>query len=229
MKSSLPSRDGPPKATTPSLGVVAFGGPAGSTARISPALALSWPKIEPVLAKFAQYCQPRKNVPFERYRFNRQQEPGETYDQYRTELRKLAEGCEFQTISPDEILRDRLVFGIQDNKVRDRRLRESSLTLLKTDEICHAAESMLAQMKVVGDNSGATVSAVRAEQDHLHNPIDQTKKTLDAKPVRECWNCGRKHEYRTRESCPVYGKVCNKCQNPTILQQNVVVARPSAP
>ena len=172
-------------------------------------------KIEPVLEKFAQYCQPRKNVPFERYRFNRRiQEPGETYDQYRTALRKLAEGCEFQTISPDEILRDRLVFGIQDNKVRERLLREASLTLLKTDEICHAAESMLAQMKVVGDNSGATVSVVRAEQDHLHNPTDQTKKTLDAKPVRECWNCGHKHEYRTRESCPAYGKVCNKCQKP---------------
>ena len=40
-------------------------------------------KIEPVLAKFEEYCQPRKNIPFERYRFNcRSQEPGETYDQY---------------------------------------------------------------------------------------------------------------------------------------------------
>ena len=28
-------------------------------------------KIGPVLAKFEQYCQPRKHVPFERYRFNR--------------------------------------------------------------------------------------------------------------------------------------------------------------
>ena len=28
-------------------------------------------KIAPVLRKFAEYCQPRKNVPFERYRFNR--------------------------------------------------------------------------------------------------------------------------------------------------------------
>ena len=28
-------------------------------------------KISPVLQKFATYCQPRKNVPFERYRFNR--------------------------------------------------------------------------------------------------------------------------------------------------------------
>ena len=55
-------------------------------------------KIAPVLAKFEAYCQPRKNVPFERYRFNRRaQEPGETYDQYRTALRKIADGCENHT------------------------------------------------------------------------------------------------------------------------------------
>ena len=81
-------------------------------------------KIAPVLQKFAEYCQPRKNVPFERYRFNRRsQEPGETYDQYRTALRKLAEGCEFEAITPDEILRDRLVFGVRDDNVRERLLK----------------------------------------------------------------------------------------------------------
>ena len=66
-------------------------------------------KIGPVLSKFASYCEPRKNIPFERYRFNRRtQEVGESYDQYRTALRKIAEGCDFQTITADEILRDRL-------------------------------------------------------------------------------------------------------------------------
>ena len=118
-------------------------------------------KINPVLKKFEEYCQPCKNVPFERYRFNhRVQEPGEIYDQYRTALLKIAKGCEFQTITPNEILRDRLVFRIRDNKVRERLLWKSKLTLADTDEICHAAESMLAQMKVVGDS--ATVSVVKS-------------------------------------------------------------------
>ena len=37
-------------------------------------------RILPVLRKFAEYCQPRKNVPFERYKFNkRMQESGESY------------------------------------------------------------------------------------------------------------------------------------------------------
>ena len=53
-------------------------------------------KIAPVLENFAAYCEPRKSVPFERYRFNkRAQELGESYEHYRTTLQKLAESCEF--------------------------------------------------------------------------------------------------------------------------------------
>ncbi len=168
-------------------------------------------KIGPVLLKFEQYCQPRKNVPFERYRFNRRgQEPGETYDQYRTTLRKLAEGCDFQTITPDEILRDRLVFGIRDAKTRERLLRESKLTLEKTDEICHVAESMMAQMKVAEDSSGATVSVIKPANEQQQKSHD-TKAPAAGRSARECWNCGRKHERYKRELCPAYGKTCNKC------------------
>ena len=36
-------------------------------------------KIAPVLKKLGEHCEPRKNIPFERYRFNRRfQDPGET-------------------------------------------------------------------------------------------------------------------------------------------------------
>ena len=48
-------------------------------------------RIQPVLESFAAYCQPLKNVPFERYRFySRMQEAEESYDHYRTVLRQLA-------------------------------------------------------------------------------------------------------------------------------------------
>ena len=123
-------------------------------------------KIEPVLAKFKEYCHPRKTVSFEQYHFNRRvQEAGETYDQYCIALRKLGKGCEFATITTDQILWDRLVFSIQDAKARERLLRESDLTLKKTDEICHAAESMMSQMKVVDDGSSVIVSAIKSEND----------------------------------------------------------------
>ena len=164
-------------------------------------------KIKPVLAKFEEYCQPHKNISFERYKFNRRsQEPGETYDQYRTALRKLGESCDFQSITPDEILRDQLVFGISDSKVRERLLRESKLTLTKTDEICRASESMMLQMKVVEESPSAAVNAVKTASGK-----EQTAPAGPEKPVyRECWNCGYRHEHK-RELCPAFGKHCNKC------------------
>ena len=82
-------------------------------------------------------------------------------------LRKLSQTCEFQSITLEELLRDHLVFGIRDDKVREGLLRESNLTLAKTDEICCAAESMEAQMRVVGsgDTTNTTVSAVTQQGD----------------------------------------------------------------
>ena len=112
----------------------------------------------------AEYCEPGRNVPFERYRFNqRTQEACESYDRYKTSLRKLAEGCDFDKITQDEILRDTLVFRIRDGKVRERLLGEAHLTLAKTDEICRAAENMRAQLKVVAEIGGPEVNEVRPD------------------------------------------------------------------
>ena len=86
-------------------------------------------RILPVLRNFAEYCQPRKNVPFEINKFNkRTQESGESYEQYKTPLSKLSAACEFHTITPNEILRDRLIFGIHDTKIRERTSKEASRT-----------------------------------------------------------------------------------------------------
>jgi hypothetical protein len=134
-----------------------------------------------------RYCEPRINIPFERYRFNRRsQEPGETYDQYRTALRKLAENCDFGSITPDELLRDRLVFGIRDARTRERLLREPALTLKRTDELCHAAESMVSQLKLVeeGQNSGVNALA----------PVTSAKNAQDR--MQDCPNCRRQHDNR---------------------------------
>ena len=158
-------------------------------------------KPEPVLQQFAGYCEPRKNVPFECYLFNkRTQEAGEPYDQYQTALCKLAEGCAFSTITPEELLRDRLVFGTSDNKVCERLLRESAVTLKKTDEICRGSESSSAQMKEVGKTD--TVSAINTDKKggRQCNAI--------SKQGKACGNCGRNHEIG---NCAARGRPCNVC------------------
>ena len=80
-------------------------------------------KIQPVLQKFTAYCQPLKNVPFERYKFySRMQESGESYDHYQTALRQLVERFEFESITPNQILHDKLVFGIRNTMVQQMRV-----------------------------------------------------------------------------------------------------------
>lgn len=45
-----------------------------------------------------------------------------------TELCVIAKNCAHDEITPDEILRDRLVLGVQDDIVRERLLRVNDLT-----------------------------------------------------------------------------------------------------
>ena len=125
---------------------------------------------------------------------------------------KLADACDFGTITPEELLRDRLIFGIRDNKVRERLLRESHLTLAKTDEICRASESMLAQMKIVGDNTGPPVNAI-TRLGKPHAPFKGKRKVSygDNASSKECGNCGRKHSFMSKDTCPAFGKTCVNC------------------
>ena len=102
-------------------------------------------------------------------------------------LRLLAESCELSSITPDKILRDCLAFGIREDKVRERLLRETQLTLAKTDEICRAVESMMAQMKVVGDTPDAVVHAIQP-QCRPGSTYKSTQKRADMnKPHRKLW------------------------------------------
>ena len=105
------------------------------------------------------------------------------------------------------------MFGIHDNKVRERLLREANLTLAKTDEICQAVESMLAQTRAVEDSSTTAANAVKAAK--------EPPRLLDSgKPnFRECWNGGDRHEHK-RKCDPRFGKTATNATKRIISQQN---------
>lgn len=102
---------------------------------------------------------------------------------------------------------DRIVFGIADNKVRERLLREPELDLKKTLETCLAVEMSQAQNKAVGD-----LNLVNAANVHVVKENEEEKPpTIPVKPLRyPCRFCGRKHDGK-RKACPAWGKKCNKC------------------
>ena len=161
-------------------------------------------KVAEILNQFEQYCNPRKNVPFERHLFNnRKQGSTETIDAYVTELRILSSSCEFGELR-DSLIRDRIVCGVNSESVRLRLLRETDLTLQRAIDLCRASELSEKQVKqITGELAEATVGAVsrrgnKRQQKSINKNVE----------LKKCLKCGRKHD---RRNCPAFGKTCHKC------------------
>ena len=79
-----------------------------------------------------------------------------------TELRQISANCDFESLTPDQLLRDRLVTGTRNGKARENLLEGKKLTLEKALDIACVADSTAAQMKVMTTESG--FSAVKEKE-----------------------------------------------------------------
>ena len=104
-------------------------------------------KVDEISEKFDQYCNPRKSITWECHKFNmRNQQPGETIDQYVIDLKTKPQTCEFAQLK-DSLIRDRIVCNIICNKTCARLLKEGELTLQAALNICRANEATLSKLK----------------------------------------------------------------------------------
>ena len=102
-----------------------------------------------VIQCFENYARPKKNVVVERYIFNsRVQEPGEPFDSFVTDLKKLVKTCEFKEHA-DSLIRDRIVLGIHDKNLQERMLRVGELSLAQAVEMGKAAEISKLQAETI--------------------------------------------------------------------------------
>ena len=164
--------------------------------------------IEAVLQMFEKHIAPLANIPFERFSFNiRNQEPGESFEKYVTQLRLLARNCEFENINSDEILRDRILFGMKDVVVRKKLLMKPKLTLQDVLLACRTEELSNRHVKALHEES-ENVHAVNSKKKPTHSYKPQRYDTRSE--VTDCKFCGNRHE-RRKESCPAWNKTCNKC------------------
>ena len=68
-------------------------------------------KIAPLVTKFESAFVPKKNLTMERFKFNTAvQKSGQPCEAYFTELRNLAQTCEFGDLK-DSLIKDRIVIG----------------------------------------------------------------------------------------------------------------------
>jgi len=107
-----------------------------------------------VVDKFDSFFKVRRNVIYERARFNRRdQMEGESAEKYITCLYSLVETCEYGTLK-EEMLRDRLVVGIRDLAMSQKLQMDAELTLEKAKKAIRQKEAVHEQQQQLqGDGS----------------------------------------------------------------------------
>jgi RNase H-like domain found in reverse transcriptase/Reverse transcriptase (RNA-dependent DNA polymerase)/Integrase zinc binding domain len=160
-------------------------------------------KLVTVLAKFEEYCSPRKNIVYERFKFfSLSQKSGQSFEQFLLELKCASQSCEFGE-QTESLIRDRIVLGIQNKNTQERLLRDTSLTLQKAANFCRAAEESNHYAREVQQT--VSVEAVKQKK----SPQVWNKQGSELSESYDCKSCGYKHK---RLQCPAYGKMCNYCR-----------------
>ncbi|GBL84994.1 Retrovirus-related Pol polyprotein from transposon 17.6 [Araneus ventricosus] len=164
-------------------------------------------KFDDVLEMFTNYCIPRRNVVFERFKFfSCSQQEGQQVDNYLTELKTLASTCDFGD-QEEGLIRDRVVLGIRDMSLQERLLRESDLTLKKAAEFLRASEASKHQIESV--KSASKVHEIQKNRDKNSKGTASYTKNSASDTVFNCQKCGKEHK---KLKCPAYGKICSKCK-----------------
>ena len=154
-------------------------------------------KYAKVKEKFDQHFIIKRNVIFERAKFNmRKQETSESVDAFITDLYCMSEHCEFGALR-EELIRDRIVVGLQDVKLSEKLQMDSSLTL-------QTAINKARQNDPPASPEVDEVHEAKRKRDgRLRGP--KNKKQM-------CMHCGSTSENHLRLKCPTRDATCVKCK-----------------
>lgn len=191
-------------------------------------------KLQTFYDRFRKHVRPTLNPIFARYQFNNEVQGNETIDTFVTRLRLKAQDCDFQ--NADEMIRDRIVFGTNSPKIREKLINVGKdLTLDKAIQTSQNYEYAAEQMRQMS-TSQADVQLVRKKQRGRKNRdsnwgtnrsgatkgqkqgegatgyTQQTGQKYKQKHAQDskCRNCGY-DSHKNNEVCPAKGQSCRKC------------------
>ena len=175
-------------------------------------------KYSEVKGRFDQHFVKKRNVIFERARFNRRkQEEGETVDAFITDLYALAEHCSYAGLH-DEMIRDRLVVGLLSASLSEKLQLDPALTLEKAITQARQAEAIKLQQPLIRGEGAVKpdlpVGAVQQGRPSQNRSREkganwqrqsQETQTLNQPHATRCPWCGLspKHD---QACCPARGK-----------------------
>ena len=153
-----------------------------------------------ILKKLTEHFEPTKNTIYERFLFNSGVQGSDPFDTFVSKLRQLAATCEYGELQ-DQLIRDRIVIGLNDQAQRARLLREKDLTLGKAISLCRSSEITSLHMQKM------------TQSEDVHFVKNKQK---DKKWKRNCSFCCETHETR---KCPAFKHICTKCNQPNHFEK----------
>ena len=180
-------------------------------------------KYDTVLAKLDGFFKVRRNVIFERAKFNRRNQlPGETVEQYISELYALVETCEYGNLT-EEMLRDRIVVGIRDEAISKRLQLDPELTLDKAKKAVRLNEAVQDQQRQLkGEGTMQDPVVVDAVSKYSNKRAIGGKTTPHPQQLRggmlpdrqqsaqACSRCGHSR-HPEGVKCPAISATCHRC------------------
>jgi hypothetical protein len=182
-------------------------------------------KPDTLIEAFARHCVGEINEIYERYVFHRRlQEPGESFNTFVGDLRRLAKSCGYGT-AEDSMIRDRIVIGIRDDATRKKLLQTRTLDLAKGIDIGRSSEAATRQLKAM--TTPDELHALRQHHQesrprHRSSSRYRRGKSRGAQELRSpsadrrgnaerlCAFCNGKH-HPGKQYCKAYGATCTKC------------------
>lgn len=154
-------------------------------------------KFNKVIEAFCMYCSLCKHILYKRYTFwSLQQEGEESVDAYLTRIKLKLDTCEYAAEVRQDMTRDKFVFGLTDDNLKERLLREENLDLATAVGLAQRAESSKRQIREMTTH-------------HEVNVVQRSRgRSSMFTETAHCGNCGRQHKPKL---CPAYGQRCTFC------------------
>ena len=155
--------------------------------------------------------QVRKNVIFERARFNRRcQAVGESVEQFITSLYTLAENCDYGDLK-DHMICDRIVVGIRDQAQSERLQMDAGLTLEKAKTLVRQCKAVHKQQILLkhGQKDDKSINFLRQSVPSKGKVLPRNRSQAPAprQTQSKCSRCGRGPH--TQQQCPARDAECH--------------------
>lgn len=156
--------------------------------------------FEALCEVLTKHHEPRLSDTVARLKFHqRKRHPGESVAQYMAALKELTEHCNFSSLTSnpqDQMLRDQLIVGINDEHIQAKLLALEPKTgdVLSCQKVYDLAVAVEATQKEVSDMKGAPAAT------SVHTLAQDTENT--------CWRCSGKHH---PANCWTKSKNCFHC------------------